>query len=189
MPLVGGELARGAFGVGAERYAFDILARYHWLISETGESYLWYFPAGNPGKSGNDTLPTDGWGAAAMLGALIEGAAGVEDQGARYREVRLSPRWSHAEDVREAWVVARYAASDGYAAYRWRRGATGLALDFTGSGERVVVRLLLPEGIGEIANVALDGQPHAYTVEEVYGSRYVTLEVGAGSGSIEVGWR
>src|SRR5207249_8077083 len=98
MPLVGGELARGAFESGAERYAFDILARYDHLIRTTGKSYLWYYPAGNPGISGPETLPTDGWGASAMLGALVEGAAGVQDQGARYGEVRLSPRWSYAGD-------------------------------------------------------------------------------------------
>src|SRR5262249_29808996 len=54
MPLVGGELARGAFRVGAERYGFDILSRYRFLIGETGATYLWYYPAGNPGKSGPD---------------------------------------------------------------------------------------------------------------------------------------
>ncbi|MEO7913087.1 MAG: hypothetical protein ABIV47_25845, partial [Roseiflexaceae bacterium] len=82
MPLVGGELARGAFHVGAERYGFDILARYHFLIGDADASYLWYYPAGNPGKSGPETLPSDGWGASAMLAALLEGAAGIEDQGA-----------------------------------------------------------------------------------------------------------
>jgi hypothetical protein len=188
MPLVGGELARGAFGVGAERYGFDILARYHALISATNASYLWYYPDGRPGISGPETLPTDGWGASAMLGALIEGAAGVEDLDARYRVVRLSPRWSYTDDVRTARVVARYAASDGYVAYDWQRSATSLRLTFTGSGEQATVRLLLPEGIMSIARVTLDGQPHPYTIETVFGSRYVALEVAAGSGTVEVVW-
>ncbi|MFL5800372.1 MAG: hypothetical protein ACJ8CR_01230, partial [Roseiflexaceae bacterium] len=188
MPLVGGELARGAFRYGAERYGFDILARYSQLISATGESYLWYYPAGNPGKSSADTLPTDGWGASAMLGALIEGAAGVEDQDALYRDVALSPRWSAAEDVRGARVVARYAASNGYVAYRWRRTAHALALDFTGSGERVRVRLLLPAGVEQVAKVTLDGAPQSYQIENLFGSRYVDLEIERGSGAVEVVW-
>ncbi len=187
MPLVGGELARGAFRLGAERYGFDILARYHFLAGTSGASYLWYYPAGNPGKSSPDTLPTDGWGASAMLGALIEGAAGVEDLGARYRSVQLSPRWSRADDVREARVVARYAASDGYIAYRWRRAANRITLDFTGSGDRVTVRILLPEGVNAIAEARLNGQPHAHAVEEIYGSRYVTLAAG-GSGALDITW-
>ncbi|MEN9937044.1 MAG: hypothetical protein RLZZ387_3623, partial [Chloroflexota bacterium] len=74
MPLVGGELARGAFRYGAEPYGFAILHRYYFLVSSTGASYLWYYPEGNPGISGVDTLPTDGWGSSAMLGALMEGA-------------------------------------------------------------------------------------------------------------------
>jgi len=188
MPLVGGELARGAFDSGAERYAFDILARYDQLIRTTGESYLWYHPNGKPGISGPETLATDGWGASAMLGALIEGAAGIEDQGARYGDVRLSPRWSAADDVDEARVVARYAASDGYVAYHWRRAATGMTLDFSGSGAHVQVRLLLPAGRSAVGSVLLDGQRHAYAIEDVYGSRYVVLDVMAGSGLVELRW-
>jgi hypothetical protein len=188
MPLVGGELARGAFRYGSERYGFDILARYYQLIDATGESYLWYYPAGNPGKSSADTLPTDGWGASAMFGALMEGAAGVEDQGAMYRDVSLSPRWSYADGVTTARVVARYAASDGYMAYRWRRAANTLTLDFSGSGERASVRLLLPEGVEQVAQVMLDGAAHEYNVEDVFGGHYVELEVEHGSGTVEIRW-
>jgi hypothetical protein len=189
MPLVGGELARGAFRVGAERYGFDILSRYHFLIDETGASYLWYYPAGNPGKSGPETLASDGWGASAMLAALVEGAAGVEDLAARYQDVRLSPRWPAALDsVSAARVVARYAASDGYVAYRWRRANTGITLDFTGSGERASLRLLLPEAISQVALVTLDGRPQPVKIEQVFGSRYVVVEAGQGSGRVEVAW-
>src|SRR4029078_779037 len=102
MPLVGGELARGAFRVGGERYGFDILSRYSFLIGDTNASYLWYYPAGNPGKSGPETLPSDGWGASAMLAALLEAAAEIENQGARYQDVQLSPRWPAADNVSAA---------------------------------------------------------------------------------------
>jgi hypothetical protein len=188
MPLVGGELARGAFHVGAERYGFDILARYGFLIGDTNASYLWYYPAGNPGKSGPETLSSDGWGASAMLAALVEGAAGIEDQDARYQNVRLSPRWPAAEGVSAARVVARYAASDGYMAYRWRRAANGLTLDFTGSGTRVTLRLLLPETISEVALVTLDGKPQPIQLDQVFGSRYVVLQAEQGSGRLEIVW-
>jgi hypothetical protein len=187
MPLVGGELARGAFRVGAERYGFDILSRYSFLIGATGASYLWYYPAGNPGKSGPETLPSDGWGASAMIAALLEGAAGVEDQGQRYQRIQLSPRWS-AADVSQARVVARYAASDGYVAYRWQRATDRLTLDFTGSGERVVIRLLLPETVAQVAQVTLDGDALPIKIEQVFGSRYVIVQAAQGSGRVEVIW-
>src|SRR3712207_6774081 len=121
MPLVGGELARGAFRHGAEAYAFEILQRYHSLIAGTGSSYLWYYPEGQPGVSGPETLPTDGWGSSAMLAALIEGAAGVEDDAKLFERPRLSPRWAAAGDVDSAEVLVRYGASEGYVAYRWKR--------------------------------------------------------------------
>ncbi|MFN3374271.1 MAG: hypothetical protein ACK44M_11975, partial [Chloroflexus sp.] len=84
MPLVGGELARGAFTFGFEPYGLDQLRRYANLLRLTNASYLWYYPDGRPGISGPDTIPTDGWGASAMLGALFEGLAGIVDTASRY---------------------------------------------------------------------------------------------------------
>ena len=83
--LVGGELAKAAFDHGFEEYGVDILKRYHSLVSEKGESYLWYFPDGTPASVETSTSPeaepTDGWGSSAVLYALIAGLAGVEDEG------------------------------------------------------------------------------------------------------------
>ncbi|GIV99300.1 MAG: hypothetical protein KatS3mg058_0704 [Roseiflexus sp.] len=188
MPLVGGELARGAFRYGAERYAFEILHRYYFLISSTGATYLWYYPAGNPGISGADTLPTDGWGASAMLGALIEGAAGIEDRAALYRDVVLSPRWIFTRDVDGVQAIARYAASDGYVAYRWRRMSGGVELQATGSGERMRVRIPLPEGVTAPTSVLLNGAPQDYTIEDASGSRYVVFDMTAPFGTAQAIW-
>ena len=188
MPLVGGELARGAFRYGAERYGFATLTRYAQLLDSTGASYLWYHPAGNPGKSSADTLPPDGWGASAMLGALIEGAAGIEDRGALYQDVTLSPRWSYADGVESARVIARYAASNGYIAYHWRRQTNQLHFAVSGSGERVRVRLLLPAEVRNVTRVTLDGVTVAGEIESSYGSRYLELDVPRGNAAIEVSW-
>jgi hypothetical protein len=124
-----------------------------------------------------------------MLGALIEGAAGIEDQSERYQDVRVSPRWVAADDVRAARVVARYAASDGYIAYRWRRAASGLTLDFTGSGECATLRLLLPpDKIDKVALVTLDGVRQPLKIETRFGSRYVVVEARQLSGRVELTW-
>ncbi|MDZ4718018.1 MAG: hypothetical protein SH847_06065 [Roseiflexaceae bacterium] len=188
MPLVGGELARGAFNHGAERYAFEILHRYYFLISTTSATYLWYYPVGSPGISGVDTLPTDGWGASAMLAALIEGAAGIEDRGVRYNHTRLSPRWAATADVRNVRAVASYAASDGYAAYRWEQGQQSIRLEYTGSGTQVELRILLPETVSSVAHITLDDTPATYEIRDFFGSRYVILEAKTGSGVLEVDW-
>jgi hypothetical protein len=188
MPLVGGELARGAFRYGAERYAFEILHRYFFLIDSTNASYLWYYPEGNPGISGVDTLATDGWGASAMLAALIEGAAGVEDQGVRYSHTRLSPRWAATDDVRSAMVQVRYAASDGYAAYRWQHDQQRIQLRFATSGEQTELRILLPAGIKQVSAVNMNAAPIPYDIREVFSSHYVVIASESGFGDIEITW-
>ena len=128
MPLVGGELARAAFEHGHEEYGVDILRRYARLIAEKGETYLWYFPDGTLPSIETSTSPeasaTDGWGSSAMLYALAEGLAGVADEGACFRPVRLAPRWP-AAGVDDAEVYLRYAASGAEVGYRWRREAGG----------------------------------------------------------------
>jgi hypothetical protein len=187
MPLVGGELARGAFGVGSERYGLDILARYTSLITATNSSYLWYYPAGNPGISGLDTVPHDGWGAGAMLAALIEGAGGVADNGARFDDATLSPRWAADADARDVRVVARYAASGGYVAYRWQLGEGSIRVRCTGSGEAIRLRILAPPKMKPSA-VLVNGQPTALEVDDINGSRYAVVDVPGAGASVEVRW-
>jgi hypothetical protein len=187
MPLVGGELARGAFQHGAETYGFDILQRYHSLVGATGGSYLWYYPAGNPGKSGPDTLATDGWGSSAMLAALIEGAAGVRDDATRFRRATIAPRWTAAPDVKAADVVIRYGASDGYVAYNWKRLQDGIELRWTGAGEAVRLRVLLPADVPPITRATLDGQPVSGAASTIGASHYWELDAPA-SGSLTLHW-
>ncbi len=188
MPLVGGELARGAFQYGAERYGFAILERYFFLIDTTNATYLWYYPAGNPGISGVDTVPTDGWGASAMLAALIEGAAGIENRGVSYSTTRLSPRWAATADVRSARATARYAASDGYAAYHWELSDGMLRIQFASAGDATELRLLLPDVVTKVSSVTLDAAPVTYEVRNVLGSKYVFVDAATGNGDVMVRW-
>lgn len=188
MPLVGGELARGAFRWGQPAYGFDILRRYAQMIEAQGGSYLWYYPVGNPGISGPDTLATDGWGSTAMLAALIEGAAGVTDQTALYQQAMLSPRWLVEPDVQQAQITARYAASQGYVSYRWQRQARGFQLDFTGSGEQVTLQLLLPNDAPQHVNLMINGLPSFGHERTIGPSRYLELRLTKATGSVVVSW-
>jgi len=183
MPLVGGELSRGAFRYGYEAYGFDILYRYHELITRNGSTYLWYYPTGGIAPA-DEFLPSDGWGSSAMLGALIEGAAGLNDDSITYEVATVSPRWLAAprDQVRSAYAVARYAASAGYVAYRWRydspAGAGGearISLEATGSGASLRIRVLLPATAREVRNVTLNGQPVPVQIETIGLSRYVIV--------------
>jgi hypothetical protein len=147
MPLVGGELARGAFRYGFEAYGADILKRYWGLLDKTGGSYLWYHPDGRPGIGTPETLSTDGWGSSAMLNALTEGLAGVEDEGKLYQHVLLSPKWS-ATDRTSARVTLGYGASGAYFAYTWQRNSDGSIMLTWGGREtsEVHLHMMLPAG-------------------------------------------
>jgi hypothetical protein len=193
MPLVGGELARGAFRLGLETYGFDTLQRYEALTRATiplsTTSFLWYYPTGGAGIGSHETIATDGWGSAAMLGALMEGAAGVEDNGVRYSDATLSPRWPAEPGVRSAYVVARYAASDGYVAYRWAREEKELNVEATGSGGPLRLRLLLPAAAQRGLAVRLNGQPAPAQLEALGTSRYLLVNANGPVVQVQVTWR
>lgn len=193
MPLVGGELARGAFRFGEEAYGFDILARYSELVQRSGASYLWYYPTGGIAPA-EHFLPTDGWGASAMLAGLLEGAAGLEDTGINFSTATLSPRWPAAprEPINAVYAVARYAAGNGYLAYRWqhqtpltRAGDGRLRLTTTGSGDQVLARILLPAGVNA-RQVLVDGVLRPLQLETIGTSSYVLVSIGTLRTTVEV---
>lgn len=142
MPMVGGELARGAFRMGRPTYGYAILD-YYWLgMLSRGRSFLWYSPDGGEGVGTPDTISTDGWGAATMLNAFVEGAVGVVDQGDNFRRVLVAPQWP-AAGLTDAAATVRYAAGNGYVAYRWHQDACWASIDLTGA-EQYQVALPIP---------------------------------------------
>jgi hypothetical protein len=188
LPLVGGELAHGAFNYGLVGYGFDILLRYAELTRLTDASYLWYYPDGRAGISSQFTLPTDGWGAAAMLAALIEGAGGVQPLQPRMQEVRLSPQWSELSDAGDVTLVAHHPASAAYIAYRWQRLARGLRLQLTGSAAVVTLRLPLPADAAEPLSAALNGSPIDAVVDFGTGRPILAVDLPTVHGQLEISW-
>jgi hypothetical protein len=192
MPLVGGELAKATFDHGYECYGVDILTRYYEMIASTGESYLWYHRDGRPGRSSEDyphdradTLSTDGWGASAMLCALLQGLAGVEDLLCLYREVCLSPRWN-AASVKEAYVCVPYGTGKGYLAYSYMLDETQnvLRLRYTGMcTEKVKLHILIPQQ-SEVDCVIVNGEKTRFEMIVVESSRYVNTDIEQGNGDV-----
>jgi hypothetical protein len=148
MPLVGGELALAALNNGYEKSGVDILKQYYNLISEKGETYLWYFPNGNHSSVETSTspeaTPTDGWGSGAMLYALIEGLAGVKDNFKEFNKITLCPRWE-AADVKKADVEIDYPASGASVRYKYHYFRNEIKLSVEGDPKEIELELLLPE--------------------------------------------
>jgi len=147
MPLVGGELARAALEHGMEEYGCAQLLKYEQLTRDR-TTFLWYFPDGRAStvetSTSPDAMPTDGWGSSAMLFALIEGLAGIEDQESLFRSVRLSPRWI-AAGCPEVETAVSYAASGASFAYTYvhRPEHRTIALEIRGDAT-VNLHLQLP---------------------------------------------
>ncbi|MEI6167079.1 MAG: hypothetical protein WCS52_07780 [bacterium] len=118
----------------------------------------------------------DSWSQAAVLYALTDGLAGVEDTGRAFSQARIAPRWS-ATPAKKAEVVLQYPASGGYCAYQYRYepAKRRILLDVTGSMEQTQVNCLLPAG-ARVAEVAVGGQPVAFKIHTVETSNYVQFE-------------
>ena len=179
MPLVGGELARAAFEHGFEAYGVQQLLKYADLTSNN-ESYLWYFPNGQHATRETSTspeaYPTDGWGASAMLYALMEGLAGVVDTDALFRRVRLSPRWL-AAGCNEAHVHAAYGASGSGLAYTYQHDSSHQVLELSiEANAEVDLHLLLPGNVRR-ARLRVNGRTHPSRLVRVEASPYLDAKV------------
>lgn len=185
MPLVGGELALGAFNNGFESYGVDILRRYNALLNAGKGSYLWYHLDGTPGISNDETLSTDGWGSSAMLNAMTEGLAGVVDGSKQYKDVTLSPRWA-TTDRKEVTVALHYPATGAYFSYNLRFNSDNTISLAWGGRLTAAVRLhlMLPIGFAP-KQLLLNGAPLAYTITNVEGSTYLDAML-PGVGRIEI---
>ncbi|NMB46117.1 MAG: hypothetical protein GX998_06855 [Firmicutes bacterium] len=196
MPLVGGELARATFDHGFETYGVDILRRYKNMIEETGETYLWYFPSGEPSSQETSTspeaLPTDGWGSSAMLYAFIEGLCGVVDLSKRFEKVKIAPRWGAAE-AEKAQVRVCYGASPAYVAYEWEHipEKREYLLRIVSVAEDVDVQLLLPNGV-MVDSLSCNGKiltNDDYDLIDVEESVYAQLQLSTGNALIKLRYR
>lgn len=186
LPLVGGELAKGAFENGFEEYGLDILKRYYDMISKTGKSYLWYHPDGRPGISSKNTLPTDGWGSAAMLRAYIEGLVGVKDKSKLLQNIRLSPRWAVTQAT-ELKVNIGYQSSGVYFSYNYKldRRKSTISLGWKGNAKGIFFHILLPKS-KQAVRVRRGNQILTFQKEKIRESSYANFRMDDSSGRVEI---
>ncbi|MGD0731196.1 MAG: hypothetical protein ABR956_08025 [Terracidiphilus sp.] len=114
----------------------------------------------------------DGW-TGSVVYALIEGLAGIKDQGAAFSRTQLTPRWESA-DVPSAEITVRYPASAGYCSYKYSAKGNKLEVEFTGSAEDFDVQILLPANRNAQA-ARLDGATVATTRRTIEQSSYLVL--------------
>jgi hypothetical protein len=132
-----------------------------------------FLPPWNDVSSG---MPNN-WGAAALVAAIVEGLAGVTDQGTAFSKASIAPRWA-AMGVSAAKVSVRYPASQGYVRYEYSvDGARRRAImDFTGSAEEYEAALLMPPGVAP-GRATLNGSEVRVDTRTVESSNYAVLKV------------
>ncbi|MDX2110811.1 MAG: hypothetical protein SFY80_11275 [Verrucomicrobiota bacterium] len=119
----------------------------------------------------------DGWGAAAVVYALVEGLAGMKDTGVAFDRALLAPRWP-AAGVKQATATAKYEASGGYVTqnYHYDPSSGELRLEFTGSAQTIDIEVLLPDNT-TVLSAVLDGSPVSLLEKTVEKSRYASTIV------------
>ncbi len=117
----------------------------------------------------------DMWGSAAVVYALLEGLAGIVDDGVAFDRVRLSPRWD-AADIDEVTASAVYPSSKGYCRYQYMRDKNNLTLRVAGNGEQLSCALLLPAG-RSVKRLRCNGIAQEPRVHSVEASLYLSVQL------------
>lgn len=174
-PWVGAELCRGAFQHGMEKLAFKLLRdAHHVLKRDNGAMFTWYHLDGSVAiNAPHNQTNYDNWGMAHWAQALIEGLVGITSEGKLLEHVHCAPRWP-ATDVKKVAATAHFPASDTYFSYHCSLSRDRISLHFTGTGEDVAFRIMLP-GWKECSRVTVDGKSVRFRTSVLEGSSYVVL--------------
>ena len=138
------------------------LADKPFYIAPSGESY------GGP----------DNWAAANGMAALVEGLAGVKNEGLAFDKVTIAPRWSSAA-VDSVNVTINLSASNGYVAYQYKNNPAAKMIDLyvTGSGNQLKGHVLLPHNALSVEGVTAGNKSLPFKITTIESSKYVDFSL------------
>jgi hypothetical protein len=115
----------------------------------------------------------DNWAAALGMAALVEGLAGVKNDGLAFDKVTISPRWTSAS-VDSVNVTINFPASDGYVTYHYIHNKADKEIDvlLTGSGNELKGHILLPANISTVNSVKIGDKPVQCKISNIEKSYY-----------------
>jgi len=178
LPLVGGELCKAAFQNGYEKYAVEQLL----IIEKILKANNGRLPgcANGDGTAQKEAIP-DEWGVAAFVSAIIEGLAGVVDEGILFEEVEISPRWYFA-GINKTSVNIGYGSDGNQVGYQYIFSSKNNSIEISTSGKfkAFTLRVPVPEKMKN-ASASLNGKNTSATIEQINNSKYAVIK---GSGSI-----
>ncbi|MGN0852347.1 MAG: hypothetical protein ACI4Q3_03105, partial [Kiritimatiellia bacterium] len=179
-PFTAGELAKGAFENGYEDYGWDILERLvRMVLRDQGRIFFLYHPTTGKPQGGGPSA----WGAAAILSAVDQGLAGVQDLDTQYRRLRFAPRWA-VTPYAEGRYLTGYERAQKKVDVRWVFTERGFRYNLESPAAEVVAHLLVPAGKTP-KTLRVDGVETAFTPVDVYGSTYVDVVVRPRAGVVD----
>lgn len=166
-PFTAGELAKAAFNNGYEEYGWDIIERFIKLVERDGTTYFLYDTDSKPQPEGGPSA----WGAAALISAIDEGLAGINDVGVNYDEIYFAPKFpvTHYTELR---YLTGYEVSKTLVDVRYILKDEGMRYDIYSPAKKVSAHILLPKG-KTCTRLLLSGNEHPFTLERVGDSVYV----------------
>ena len=169
-PFTAGELAKGAFENGYEAYGWDIIERLiEMVLRDEGKIFFLYHPVTGKPQGGGPSA----WGAAAILSAIDQGLAGVQDFDKQYRKIRFAPRWA-VTPYKEGRYLTGYELAKKKVDIRWVFTDKGLRYNLESPAEEVSAHLLLPAGkVPE--KLLVDGVETKFAISDIYGSEYLDV--------------
>ena len=179
-PFLAGELAKGAFRYGYEKYGYEILKRLQAMHRKYRELGFLYNPETGKDLSGGP----NGWGAAAVLDAIDNGFAGIEDADVLMNQINFSPRFV-LDDATEKRYYSGYDASNVLVELDYKKQANKIMYALTSPAKKVNCHILLIENTIPVS-LLIDGEKADYTVSKIRNSTYVDFEVNKGTFLIEI---
>jgi hypothetical protein len=120
----------------------------------------------------------DNWAAANAMAALVEGLAGVKDNGLAFSNVALSPRWT-SSGTDSVNVTVHFPASDSYVSYQYQHypQKKEIHIVLTGSGYDANLHLLLPENTSSVNSITSNNQNIQYDISKFENSNYADFKI------------
>lgn len=180
-PFTAGELAKAAFNNGYEEFGWSIIERFMELVERDGTTYFLYYPDLTPQPDGGPSA----WGAAALVSAVDEGLAGINDLGVNYDEIYFAPKFpvTHYTELR---YLTGYEVSGAMVDVRYILTDEGMRYDIYSPAKSIRAHILLPKG-KTCKALLIDGNKAEFEHEAVGESFYVNFDTGAeGKKSFEI---
>lgn len=170
-PFTAGELAKAAFNNGYEEYGWEIISRFIELVERDGNIYFLYNTDSTPQPDGGPSS----WGAAALISAVDEGLAGINDVGVNYDDIYFSPKFpvTHYTELR---YITGYEVSKSVVDVRYILKATGMRYDVYSPARKMTAHILLPKEKG-ILKLWVDECDTEYKITNIGSSKYVDFEL------------